>query len=149
MNNVKATIYRRTSRLHQAIAYLVAFILLVMALAQLFSFEQSRETLATLLPASMAVAVLPIFSIIVTLEVVALPYFLLFPLSRLARWCALIAAIVVPLLWIVVMIVGKDHHGAAVPLLGSVVHIPLGFGSLLFTVVLLALIVAVAVRDRK
>ncbi len=149
MNNVKATIYRRTSYLHQSFAYLVAFILLAMALTQLFSFEQSREILSELLPSSMTPAILPIFSIIVTLEVVALPYFLLFPLSRLARWCAFISAAVVPLLWILVMALGQMHYGAAVPLFGSLVTIPLGFGSLVFSMALLSLIIGIGVRDRR
>lgn len=149
MKSIKATVYHRKSHINQAVAYGVASILLIMVLMQLFDFEHSRQALSALLPADMEVAVLPIFSLIVTLEVFALPYFLPFPLSKLARWCALACGLFAPLAWLLIIALGRAHHGANVPLLGSIIHMPLGFGSLCFVLVVLALVIGVAVRDRK
>ncbi len=149
MKRIEATVYYRTSRFGQGLAYLAAFILLMMALMQLFDFEKTRDALEVLLPAGMVKSILPLASLMVVMEVFALPYFLAVPLSKLARWCALGCAIVVPLAWIAVMIAGLEFKGSNVPMFGSIIQLPLGIGSLLFALVVLALVMSVAVRDRR
>ncbi len=88
------------SQTYARIAWAYAAILVVMVVAQLFSFEKFIPLIADYwLPGGQGTTVL-VAGVIVTTEVFALPYLLRMPLSPLMRACSIGCSFVVPLLWL-------------------------------------------------
>lgn len=119
------------------IALLYAFILVVMVVCQLFTFEDFTVLIeAYALPFSpRLVGVLP--ALIVTSEVFALPFLLRMTLSHAFRWLSLLCSWVVPLLWLFMSIWGANHlqlNGIdTVGFLGSLGNLPAGWWAVGFS----------------
>ncbi len=88
------------SELYAKIAWIYAALLVVMVVAQLFSFEKFIPLIGDYwLPGGQGTTAL-VAGLIVTTEVFALPYLLRMPLSPLMRVCSIGCSFVVPLLWL-------------------------------------------------
>jgi hypothetical protein len=131
-------------------------ILVVMALGQLYAFEKFIPLVAEYgLPGGESTATL-YASLIVILEVLALPYLLRMRVSPLFRWMSLVCSVAIAGVWIKLAL--WAHYTDAVVensgLLGTKVNVPVGAVSLLASVGLLALALYCAwglwpVRTRK
>lgn len=118
-------------------ALIYAFILVVMAVCQLFTFEDFTTLIESYaLPfAPWFIAALPAF--IVAMEVFALPFLLRMTLSDAFRWLSLLCGWVVPLLWVIVSgwsarTLSGDIF-STIGFLGSLGSIPVGWWAVGFS----------------
>ena len=118
-------------------ALIYAFILVVMAVCQLFTFEDFTTLIESYaLPfAPWFIAALPAF--IVAMEVFALPFLLRMTLSDAFRWLSLLCGWIVPLLWVIVSgwsarTLSGDIF-STIGFLGSLGSIPVGWWAVGFS----------------
>ncbi|USN96964.1 MAG: hypothetical protein H6797_02110 [Candidatus Nomurabacteria bacterium] len=122
-------------------AWVYAAVLTVMAVAQLFAFEDFVPMMANYsLPGGHGTAIL-FACLIVFTEVFAVPFLLRMPLSQLMRWVGLACSVLAPLMWVKLAVVGIVGGSTVVNsgLLGTKVTIHAGVLSLIVSIVLLAL----------
>lgn len=125
----------------QKLSFAFAAILIIMAVAQLFTFEKFAGVFAAMwLPGSDTAA--PIYAAVITvLEVMALPFLLLMSISPLMRVASMVSGWLVVAFWFSVMlwqnltinVIGNNG------LLGATVHLPVGWWSVLACIALGAL----------
>lgn len=127
-------------------AWVYAAILTVMAVAQLFAFEDFLPLLAQYnLPFGYGSATLAGCLIVLT-EVFAIPFLLRMPLSSLMRWVSLVCSVLAPLFWVKLALwvfmnsLVLDNSG----LLGTKVSIHSGVLPLAISLILFALSVWIA-----
>ena len=105
------------------IAFVYAGILVVMAVAQLFSFDEFLQLVTDFgLPGGMRAGHF-YAALIVTLEVFALPFLLRMPLSPAFRWVSMVCGWLVSLAWIyiAVWLMINDGIVSNIGMLGTVV----------------------------
>jgi hypothetical protein len=120
------------------VSLLLAAIFLLMAVAQLFSFEKFIPLLTSFnLPGGEFTAYM-LASVIVVGEVAALPFLLRMELSPLMRFASTISSWIVLILWFVVQAGLNVSHSKAVNngLFGASVHLPIGWWAVLFILAL-------------
>lgn len=84
----------------KVVAWLYVAILVIMAISQLFAFEDLIPLMATYsLPGGYGSAVLASCMIVLT-EIFAVPFLLRMPLSVLMRWVGLVCSVLVPVFWL-------------------------------------------------
>lgn len=139
---VKATVAPKPRSIRAgrlAVGY--AAILVIMAVAQLFTFEDFLVLLTDFGLPMGALAAYILGSTIVVLEVFSLPFLLRFPLSRAFRWISLVCGWLVAAvwlkvsLWVVITQPAVDNIG----FLGSVVSLPPGWWAVCLSIALGAL----------
>ena len=111
------------------IAFFFAGILLVMAVAQLFTFDTFLTLLLSFnLPVSDAMTYF-LGALLVVTEVFALPFLLRMPLSRAFRWVSMVCGWLVALIWvtITVWIAITEPAVSSVGFLGTVADIMPGW----------------------
>ncbi len=116
----------------------LAAVFVVMAVAQLFTFEDFPETIAAMwLPGGDAVASVRA-ALIVTLEVAAVPFLLSMRLSPAMRFLSMVAGWLAIAAWFVASIWQNLSSGVIVNsgLLGPTVKLPVGWWNMLFCVAL-------------
>lgn len=119
---------------------LLAAFLILMAVGQLFSFEDFPAVVEAMwLPGGQAAATIAA-AVLVTLEVLALPFLLGLRLSVLMRVLSMLFGWLVIVAWIVLFI-GNMLQGAAVNsgLLGATVILPIGWWAVFFGIALAVL----------
>ena len=122
-------------------AWVYAAILTVMAVVQLYAFEDFVPLMASYgLPGGYGSASL-IACLIVFTEVFAVPFLLRMPLSPLMRWMSLACSVTAPFIWVKLAAIGIISGSTAVNsgLLGTKVAIHAGVLSLVVALVLLTL----------
>jgi hypothetical protein len=120
----------KTKNVHQISMILAGFIIL-MVVAQLFSFEKFPEVLANISIIDDSFASVWA-AIIVVLEVAALPFLLRMVLSPLARTCSMVAGWLVTAVWVVLTIAAASLSVS--PLLGATVPLVGGWWSMYFCI---------------
>jgi len=142
MNKVVATPAPKPhSETAKRIAWIYAASLVVMAVAQLFAFEDFIPQIRNyFLPGGYGTANL-VASLIVVTEIFALPFLLRMPLSPLMRWCSLVCAVVAAFLWVMLSVwaVATDAAITNSALLGTKVTVPTGFIALATSLTLFVL----------
>lgn len=110
-----------------------AAVLVVAATAQLFAFEDFPAVLAGyLLPGGYGSALL-LAALLVTVEVLAVPYLLMMRLSPLMRGLSLVCGWLSCLIWLVLGWLGLIQGGVSNSgLLGTTVSVPFGWPTLVF-----------------
>ncbi len=132
----------RTSNI-QTVSLLAATILAVMVLAQLFSFEDFPAVISSLwLPGGEFTAKVST-AVLVTAEVLALPFLLSLRLSPLFRIVSMVLGWAVVLLWTSLtvwenLVIGAISNSG---LFGATIPLPVGWWSVLFSLALGVLIV--------
>jgi len=143
MKKIAATIQKRSSP-RQRLSLALAGFFTILAVLQLFWFEDFPAELAVLLPDGWAQASIIVATVFVIGEVLAVAYFLPVALSPLARWCVRACAWAVPVGWIVLMGAALLRGQAAnVAYLGAKVDVPLGWehiGMMLLVLVGIAMV---------
>lgn len=122
-------------------AYVYAGVLVVMAVAQLFSFEKFIPLIESYwLPGGYGTASL-VAGIVVIAEVFAVPYLLRMPLSPLMRWFSLVCGLLVPIIWTILAISAISTTNALhnSGMLGTKIVIPAGWTQLFVSIALLGL----------
>lgn len=110
--------------IYQKVAWAYAALLVVVVLAQLFAFEKFIPILRDYhLPGGEGTATLAA-TIIVIVEVFALPFLLRMPLSPLMRWCSAVFAVLVPVSWLLLGIVAAVNGLTDGGMLGAKVDTP-------------------------
>jgi hypothetical protein len=123
------------------IATFYAAILVVMAVAQLFSFDQFLKLVASFdFPGGARYAYF-ITSFLVVAEVFALPFLLRMPLSPAFRWLSMVLGWLAALIWtqLTIWLVVKDSFANNVGFLGTVVNLMPGWWAIFFSIGLGAL----------
>jgi len=136
---------------HQILALLIAAILTLMAVLQLFWYEDLSNEISVLLPIECVQTSMVIAAAFVITEVLAIAYFLPLALSALARWCLRVVALAVPIAWIGVMKYALlSEQAANAVYLGAKFDIPLNWWHVIaMTLLLIAAGVVVAQDLRK
>ena len=127
----------------QKIAILYAGILLVMAVAQLFTFEEFLVLVTSFnLPGGVLFAH-GITAILVVAEVFALPFLLRMPLSAAFRWVSMVLGLLASLVWVFlsVWVVATAQGVANIGFLGTAIDITPGLWAVFvsFSFVILAI----------
>ena len=115
------------------VAIIYAVILVVMAVAQLFSFDEFLQLVTDFgLPGGVRAGHF-FAAIIVTVDVFALPFLLRMPLSPAFRWVSIVCGWLVSAIWIyiAVWLIVKEGIVANIGFLGTVVPIVPDFSTLL------------------
>jgi hypothetical protein len=120
------------------VCLLLAAMLVVLAVAQLFTFEQFAEVfIAMALPGSDVLA--PVYgAVIVTLEVFALPFLLAMRLSTAMRIFSMVVGWLAIAVWLFLSVWGASMGEIAANsgLLGATVVLPVGWWSVSFSIAL-------------
>lgn len=130
----------------RAVGLLLAGIFTVMAVAQLFTFEDFPALIADfLLPSGSKMAPL-IAATIVTFEIFAIPFLLGMALSPLMRWTSMIFGWVVVAMWILISLWLNlaDTVATTAGFLGTTVKVPVGWWTVFFSLALAILMVWVS-----
>lgn len=125
------------------IAIFLAAIFTIMAVAQLFTFEDFPALIADfLLPTGTGAAEL-IAALVVALEVLAIPFLLGTALSPLMRWFSMVSGWIVVLFWFKtsVWLNVTDAAVTTAGFLGTTVKIPSGWWTVFFSLGLVVLMV--------
>jgi len=111
-----------------AISLLFVGLLLLMVVAQLFAFEEFAPALSTLeLPGGEPLSSV-LAALIVTGEVIALPFLLRMRLSPAFRVVSMVASWVVVTFWLAITVWEATYaHASSSTLLGSAVPLPVGW----------------------
>ena len=120
------------------VAILYAIILVVMAVAQLFSFDEFSQLFNSFgLPGGMQYAYF-LAAFVVTAEVFALPFLLRMPLSPAFRWVSMVCGWLVAAIWLEVTVWLAFHEGISnnVGFLGTVTDILPGVWAVFITIAL-------------
>jgi len=150
MRKVTAHLYKRSDAFVERLAYVAAFLITIMLVSQLFSYDSMVDSLGVLLPAAWARSLPVILALVVVVELFALPYFLPIALSRLARICAAVCSWLVPLGWMAIMYIALGNGvQASVPLLGGHLDIALGVVPVCLVFILLVFVGAISSFDAK
>lgn len=127
MKKIVPIIQKRSSP-RQRLSLALAGFFTILAVLQLFWFEDFPAELAVLLPDGWAQASIIVATLFVIGEVLAVAYFLPVALSPLARWCVRVCAWAVPVGWIILMVVALLRGQTAnVAYLGAKLDITLGW----------------------
>lgn len=149
MKKIVPLIHKR-SDWHQILALCSAGIFTVLAILQLFWFEDFPDELGVLLPAEWAQANTIFAAAFVIAEVFAVAYFLPIALSPLARWCTRVLAWLVPISWIAIMVYTfATHQAANTAYLGAKLGVPLGWVSTFAMVALFIMVAIVTISDLR
>lgn len=149
MKKIAPTIQERSSPRQRLSLALAGFFTLI-AVLQLFWFEDLPGELSVLLPSNWAQASIVVAALLVIGEVLAAAYFLPIALSSLARWCVRVIAWVVPLAWIALMVPALIGGQAAnVAYLGAKLDIPLGWGHVVIMALVFVSVVMVTTGDMR
>ena len=136
---VKATPAQKPkSKESQNIAYMYAAILVIFALAQLFTFDNFLILIESFwMPGGKSAAYL-LGSIIVVSEVLALPFLLQIKLSPLMRIISMVMGWLVPLLWFIISIwlIFTVNAVSNVGLLGTTVNLLPGWWAVFLSIAL-------------
>lgn len=138
-----------TTSIRFASLYL-AFVFVVMVLSQLFSFERFPDTIGQYSGWSSSFAHM-IATIIVVVEVLAIPYLLGMNLPKLVRVASLVAAWAVLAIWIVIVTGQELMLGSVVNsgILGSSLLIPSGWWLVCYLAALSVLLLYVTTGGMK
>ena len=149
MRHVEATIFRRSgAQLWLSLA--IAFVFVCFTLLQLFSFEDMTSVIQVLLPANTSINAQVLITFIVVLEVFAVPYFLPIALSPLARICAGVCAVIVPVVWGVLNVSAVASNQAAnAGFVSPKIHLDAGAISIAFLTLLLVFTLVLMYLDRR
>ena len=118
------------------IATLYAAILVVMGVAQLFSFDQFLKLVASFdFPGGARYAYFTT-SFLVVAEVFALPFLLRMPLSPAFRWLSMVLGWLAALIWtqLTVWLLVQDSFANNVGFLGTVVNLMPGWWAIFFSI---------------
>ncbi|NTW61517.1 hypothetical protein HGB24_02420 [Candidatus Saccharibacteria bacterium] len=123
------------------IAYILAFIFIIMVVCQLFSFDELLPLLSSLsLPGDRPTAYL-LGGLIVTGEVLSLPFLLSMAMSQLMRFVSMVFCWFVPAIWIFLSIWQMISNKSAdnIGFLGTVVNIRSGWLATLYMLAVMVL----------
>ena len=149
MKKIIPTLIKR-SGWHQNLAVAVAGILTVMAVLQLFWFEDLPNEISVLLPTGWSQSNIVIAAVFVIAEVLAVAYFLPLVLSTLARWCLRVVALLVPIAWIGSMKYALlTEQAANAAYLGAKFDMPLNWWHVIAMTLFLIAIGVVVVQDLR
>jgi len=150
MKKIIPTLTKR-SGWHQILALVIASILTIMAVLQLFWYEDLPNEISVLLPIEWAQTSIVIAAAFVITEVLAIAYFLPLALSTLARWCLRVVALLVPVAWIGSMKYALlTEQAANAAYLGAKFDVSLNWWHVVaMTLLLIATVVVVAQDLRK
>lgn len=123
---------------------IVAGMVILMAVAHLFTFEKFPDVMAQFFGAWAPV----VCALIVVSEVAVVPYLLMLPLSPLAKMISKIAGFFVLAMWVLLMIVAYGMVSDNAGLLGATVSLPSGMLAFLWSGVQLALFTQIIIEDR-
>ncbi len=121
----------------QPLSLLLAAILLVMAVAQLFKYEAFPEVLAAIGVRgweNLAAA------LIVIMEVAALTFLLYMQLGHVPRVLSMVAGWGVVSVWVILLLLATVENAKNSGLLGATVEVPAGWGSVFFALSLAVLV---------
>lgn len=149
MKKITPTIQKRSSpRFRLSLA--LAFFFTVIAVLQLFWFEDFPGELSVLLPDGWGRASIIIAALFVIGEVLALAYLLPVALSPLARWCVRVIAWAVPISWIILMTSALLRDQAAnAAFLGAKLDVGLGWEHVAMMALVLVGIAMVTTGDLR
>lgn len=119
----------------RVVALLLAGMFTVMAVAQLFTFEDFPALIADfLLPSGSKMAPL-IAALIVTFEIFAIPFLLGMALSPLMRWVSMVFGWLVVAMWVFISLWLNltDTVATTAGFLGTTVKIPIGWWAVFFS----------------
>ena len=133
MFNAKPQKSHRPRRI-QYFAWVAAALLMVMVLAQLFKYEDFPTVMSALVSTNNSSNVEIISALIVTGEVLALPYLLAMRLSVLMRIVSGVIAGLVSLFWFFIAL--TSAHAGNSGLMGDTIVVPGGIGPALITFIL-------------
>jgi hypothetical protein len=120
MSNIVTTpAPRPRSTLVRNSAWGYAALITVMAVGQLFNFEDFIPAIGELQLPGMEAYAAVIAAIVVIAEVFALPFLLRMPLSPLMHWVSLACSVLVAIGWLKLSILAIMNDGVTVPLLGT------------------------------
>lgn len=118
-------------------ALLYAILLIVMAVAQLFTFEEFIELITSFnLPLASGALVFVIPPLLVVSEVFALPFLLRMPLSRAFRWLSMILGWLAAFLWVFITgwVVLTAQPVEAIGFVGTVAPLTPGWWAVLISI---------------
>lgn len=148
--SVKATFPTPRPARVQYVAWAAAFMLVVMAVTQLFSFEDYPTVLSAVLPINDQSLIFIASAKIVIVEVFALPFLLGMRLSKLMRAISALLGVAISLFWFFITL--TNAHTSNSGLLGDTVSLPGGIVAVLWSSLLLGSIGYVlywTVRERQ
>jgi len=150
MKKIIPTLIER-SGWHQILALVIASVLTLMVVLQLFWYEDLSNEISVLLPIEWTQTSIVIAAAFVITEVLAIAYFLPLTLSTLARWCLRVIALIVPIAWIGIMKYALlSEQAANAVYLGAKFDVPLSWWHVIaMTLLLIAAGVVVAQDLRK
>ncbi len=120
------------------VAIIFAVILVIMVVAQLFTFEDFPALIADyLLPTGTRLAPM-LAAIIVSVEVLALPFLLGMAVSPLMRWLSMVCGWVAVAIWIKISLwlVITMNVATNAGILGATIKVPIGWWTVLFSLLL-------------
>ncbi len=129
----------------------LAFIFLVMALTQLFSFEAFPQTIAQLIEGQHNIVSHIIAAVIVVLEVFALPYLLAMKIPRYVRHASLLSAWFSLAIWFSLSLLEQLSAGtiANIGIFGASVVVPSGWWLVCYIAALMVLLLYVVTSGMK
>ena len=121
-------------------ALVLAAVLVVMALGQLFTFEETVDLVARFGFLPNHASALSLMAVLATCEVMALPFLLRMRLSMLMRALSALCGWVVALLWLRITLAAVSNNliHANIGFLGDKVPIPVGWWCVVYGVLLVA-----------
>lgn len=125
----------------RVVALLLAGIFTVMAVAQLFTFEDFPALIADFLLPSGSKAASLIAAFIVTFEIFAIPFLLGMALSPLMRWTSMLFGWAVVAIWVFISLWLNvaDTVATTAGFLGTTVKVPIGWWTVFFSLALAVL----------
>lgn len=130
-----------------ALSYIVAAMVTIMLLAQLYAYEDFASILAAVVSTNDSRAHQAIAAVIVVSELVALPYLLRMYLSRLMRVVSAIAALGVSGFWLITAL--TNAHAQNIGLFADAVSLPGGLLAALWCLMLIGTVIAVVAADSR
>lgn len=145
MHTVSVTSGPERSTRFAVIARAVAVMIVLMLLAQLYSFETFASVLAVVVPFNDQQLTEIFATGLVLAELLALPYLLAMPLSTLMRWVSISCGVAIVLFWFFTAMTSAHATNAA--LFGATVVVPGGLAPFLWTLLFLTGFASVVYSD--
>ena len=131
----------------QSAAWLAAGMLIVMLVAQLFTYESFASVLSVVLPFNDSVLVTIASAKVVVLELLALPFLLNMRLSRLMRFVSAACAIVISVFWFFIVLTNAHVSNSA--LFGDTLKLPGGAVAAIWAAILLGALIYVCMWSMR
>ena len=138
---ITSSIHPHKTKSARILSWIVAGMLLVMLLSQLYGYEAFAALLFDIVPFHDSTQTIIFAAFIVTLELLALPYLLEMRLSKLMRFCSAVSGLLVGLFWLFMSL--TSAHAANSALFSDTIEVPGGIIAAVWSLILVSCMISV------